>query len=322
MNTTGIDRDAPWALLSIAGAGMLNAGNRLVELALLENMTAPAIRFSVFASPEEADLAALKRLGIGLVICSGTTLMTERGSQFWKWAEALSAAGVRCAMVGGCFWNASGDRTDTIPPTDAVLSVRDPYSRDVCADLGRPLPLVACPSLLLSNSAVTREAGERLLVGFHRQQRESQVDWFAALARRLARPMRVLVQERYELAIAERLAREADVEIVDLANLGAVDQWRRVFDGVALCVSGRLHQVLPAMARGVPSCLAVPNAAAQRDSRLSLLTYLDIPCAMMTPEVRPEALATPGNRERTAALVERLQRFVAGLFVESAVTPV
>src|SRR5829696_8595473 len=122
------DCTLPWALLSIAGDGMLNVGNRLVEISLLETIGRPTCEISVFSAPTDMAMSSLRRSGVPLAVCSGTTLLTEGGSQFWKWAGALDAAGLTCAMVGGCFWNMQGDRTDTLPQTRAVLSVRDPYS--------------------------------------------------------------------------------------------------------------------------------------------------------------------------------------------------
>ncbi len=306
-----------WALLSIAGQGMKNAGNRLVELALLNSISAPTICFSVFSDPLYEWIDAIKAAGCRLALCSGTTLLTEKNSYFWKWANLLSSVGIRCGMVAGCFWNLKANGTDSIPQSDAVLSVRDPYSQEVCRRLGIDLPLVACPSLLLSDDTPSRIQGKRILIGFHRQQLELQLQWFTDLAQRLIRPLRVLVQEPQERAWASKIALRADCEVIYLEDLRTLAEWREIFDNVALCVSGRLHQVLPAVAFGIPSLLVLPEASSRLDSRLSLLTYLDIPFAVMTAETYPERLARNGKKERIYDLLENLHCFVDALFLHA-----
>jgi Polysaccharide pyruvyl transferase len=307
------DGTSPWALLSIAGDGMLNVGNRLVEISLLETIGPPTCEFSVFTAPTETAMSSLQRSGVPLAVCSGTTLLTERGSEFWKWAATLDAAGLMCAMVGGCFWNMQGDRTDTLPETKAVLSVRDPYSRDICSQFGKFVPFVACPSLLLSELAAERKTGNRLLLGFHRQRRELQVEWFTEFARGFPGPTKVLVQEKYEHPLAKKFAGRSDAQILDLAELRELRDWVKVFDEVGLCVSGRLHQVLPAAALGIPCLFIAPEEATLRDSRLSLLSHLGIPCAVISPELKPQELARLADMERLAKLINELRSFLAGV---------
>ena len=304
-----------WALLSICGEGMLNAGNLLVEQCALSHLPPPVRTFSVFKPPTTSDLASIQSNGCQLVLCTGTTLLTRGGSHFWRWVEALEPLSVPVAMSGGCFWNRHSDEADIILPSHAQLSIRDPYSLRVCRRHGFDYPLVGCPSLLLAEHAAERKGGDYLLAGFHRHGRERQSGLFQEIGEREQRPLRILIQEKDERSVAVDLAKRTQGEVIELVELRSSKDWLSVFQGVHRCLSGRLHQVLPAAALGIPAALLLPDRAAAIDSRYSLLRHLGVPLHVVGVDddgcLAPQRAHASKLQELVAALKSWLKALLA-----------
>ena len=302
-----------WALLSIAGEGMLNAGNLLVEQCVLECLPPPVCAFSVFKKPTAEEVESIRATHCQFVLCTGTTLLTRRNSKFWQWAEVLEPFSMPVAMVGGCFWNAASDETDVIMPSATLLSVRDPYSLNVCQRSGYEYPMVGCPSLLVSESSAPPAVEGHIVVGFHRHGRCEQVIFFRKLALQKQRPLRILVQEVSERPAAALLAEETGGELIELAQLRSRADWQKVFVGASECISGRLHQVLPAAALGVPSLLILPDSTAAGDSRFSLLQHLGIPMQVLRTKEDEALLPKSANAPQLQQMVAALRGWLTDL---------
>ena len=295
-----------WALLSITREGMLNAGNLLVEQCVLECLPPPVRAFSVFTKPTTADLESIRAASCRFFLCTGTTLLTRRNSKFWQWADRLESLSIPVAMVGGCFWNSTSDGTDVIVPGQTLLSMRDSYSLNICRQFGYDFPMVGCPSLLMSEGHGMPALGRHIVVGFHRHSLREQVIFFRTLSQQRQRPLRVLVQEDNERLAAAELAAETGGEIINLAELRSRSAWEQAFEGTGECISGRLHQVLPAAAMGIPSVMVLPDRLAGEDSRLSLLRHLAIPIQVIgsvdDEELLPKSADAAKLRQLTVAL--------------------
>jgi GT2 family glycosyltransferase len=274
---------APYALLTITGPDMVNAGNLVVELSLLRELPEPAIVASVFQEPTREAVAAIIQARCRKVICAGTTVYGD-GTPLRKWAEALGD--IPITVIGGCLWSADRGDPASFSAQNMRLTARDPFTvRHLAAD--GAMPYVGCPSLLLQpvKAHGVRAKGKRLGLGFHRKEIVRQLDMFESLLLTTGRPATILVQERHELMAArlfqDELEGKADVEVAILANMRTLPEWCELFGSLELCISGRLHQVLPAVAMGVPSVLFVPAAEDFRDSRYTLVEDLGIPTACL-----------------------------------------
>jgi hypothetical protein len=305
-----------WALLSITGDGMQNDGNRLVELSLLDLARPPLASFSVFRPPRPEWLAQLAQAECDLLVCSGTTLLVTDRNPFWEWSAAAERSGMTCAMVAGCFWNLSSGEDDRLPDTRAIFSVRDPYSQRVCVRLGLDVPLVACPSLVWNERPPREGSRSGVVIGLHRKVKEYEACWFTSLARQLDSPVTVLVQEPEELSLAKQIAADTAGRIVIVGLLATRCEWRAIFEDARLCITGRLHQALPAAALNVPSVIVVPNDKARADSRYTLAEHIGIPVMTTSSPIR-EVMerASVGDHSRIQMLVAGLLRFLDGLDV-------
>ena len=84
---------------------------------------------------------------------------------------------------------------------------------------------------------------------------------------------------------------KVDVEVAILANLRVIEEWEELFSSFDCCISGRLHQVLPAAAVGVPSVLIAPEQSDLQDTRYTLIEDLELPTASLSDH---GALDLPG----------------------------
>jgi len=97
-----------------------------------------------------------------------------------------------------------------------------------------------------------------------------------------------------------------------LCDVGSPREWTRLFGSLSSCISGRLHQVLPAAALGIPSCLVVPGEAGKQDTRYTLLEDLRLPMITFDQlrEGTVERYCRFPSAERVSALNEALTAFL------------
>ena len=302
-------RERLYALLSITGSDMQNYGNQVVEQCLLGELPPPTVVTSVFKAPDDQAVHAIREAGCEVAICSGTTVCGD-GTPLFEWAEALDPIPV--VVVAGCLWYP----LRFLPPIKNMgrieVSARDPYSSRCVRSRGGPAPYVGCPSLLLRDYVRGETAGQRIGLGFHRQARPEQVELFSRLVNQLKRECVLFVQEDYEMELAEAVTRNAPAEVVQLSGLTSPESWARVFSSLTYCLSGRLHQVVPAAALGIRSSLLVPDVAATRDTRYTLLEDLGIPMVRFQ-DVDIAGLARAGgvcDQAKLDTLAHRLRSFL------------
>ena len=180
-------------------------------------------------------------------------------------------------VIGGCLWYPLRLRPPVMKTPGLVVSARDPYTSLSVRSASGPAPYVGCPSLLLQDYKASDTCGERIGLGFHRQARPEQVELFKKLIKAQDEECVLFVQEAYEKELAEAVTRDAPADVISLSELNSAEAWAEVFSSLRLCLSGRLHQVLPAAALGVRSALLVPNRSAAQDTRYTLLEDLGIP---------------------------------------------
>lgn len=173
--------------------------------------------------------------------------------------------------------------------------------------------MVGCPSLLVSESSAPPAVEGHIVVGFHRHGRCEQVIFFRKLALQKQRPLRILVQEVSERPAAALLAEETGGELIELAQLRSRADWQKVFVGASECISGRLHQVLPAAALGVPSLLILPDSTAAGDSRFSLLQHLGIPMQVLRTKEDEALLPKSANAPKLQQMVAALRGWLTDL---------
>jgi GT2 family glycosyltransferase len=315
---TSCESSVPYALLSITGAEMQNAGNLLVESTLRACLPKPTITTSVFRMPQDSVIEAIRTSGCRLAICSGTTVLGD-GTPLKEWAAAL--APVPLVVVGGCMWEKAPSPIDQEALAGMIVSARDSYTAERLEQVGIKIAQVGCPSTLLRAwEWPDNSRPSRLALGFHRSGHDAQIAVLASLARKLKLPITLLVQERYEIGLARRLAakieKEIPVEVVDLERIRTPDQWAALFGGFTRCFSGRLHQVLPAAALGVPSLLFVPEEDDLADSRCSLLADLGIPSVSLQGLVADDLpdLAASAEDGAVAEANDRLLTFLREVF--------
>ena len=231
----------PYALLSITGPDMVNAGNIVVELALLGQLPEPAIVASVFQPPTDESVQAIRDAGCRIAICSGTTVYGD-GTPLDKWAEALDD--IPIVVIGGCFWSPQRTSPASVPTSKLEFTARDLFTATHLNRGGIVAPYVGCPSLLLEPFQESRGKTntKRIGAGFHRKGLVRQLDLFASLALKTGRPITVMAQEWDEM-IAGRLFQselegKVDVDVALLANLRVIEEWEELFSSFDCCTMG------------------------------------------------------------------------------------
>ena len=305
-----------YLLLSITGPEMVNAGNLVVELALLGHLPPPTLIASVFRRPTQEAIDAIRNEGCTVAICSGTTVYSD-GTPLDAWAAALGD--IPLVTIAGCFWYPDRRPAPTLAAAHMRMTARDPYTRDAFADQ-QSAPYVGCPTLLLKRGHDALASGRRLGLGFHRRSPEIQVELFKKLIADSGKPATIFVQERHEFYFAKQvegaLLGGADVKVVDLAELRTLRQWEDSLESLSHCISGRLHQVLPAAALGVPSLLIAPSAPDLLDTRYTLFEDLDLPSAALD-EIPVDQLADRCglcSKNRVGELTATLSDYLKGVF--------
>jgi len=306
---------SPYALLTITGPDMVNAGNLVVELALLTALPRPALVTSVFREPTPEVVAAIANSGATKAICSGTTVYGD-GTPLDRWAQALGD--IPLVVVGGCYWSSDRSRPTPADWSNLLPTARDPFTARHLQDAIEAAPYVGCPSLLLQERSERRtgNSAARIGLGFHRRELVGQLNGFAQLLLETGKPATLLVQEKHELIAArlfqDEMEGQADISIAILGNMRSLSDWEDLFSSLECCVSGRLHQVLPAASMGVPSVLFAPTREDLQDSRYTLLEDLEVPCACLeeVPFTDLPGVCGVGSLERLVALRAALTRFL------------
>ena len=314
-----------YLLLSITGPEMVNAGNLVVELTLLEHLPPPALIASVFRQPTQEAIAAIRKEGCTVAICSGTTVYSD-GTPLDAWAEALGD--IPLVVMAGCFWYPDRRPAPPLAPSRMRMTARDPYTLEAFGDR-QSVPYVGCPTLLLSQRKRLASTPPRLQastppnrlgLGFHRRNPELQLELFKKLIVDSGKPATIFAQERHEFYFAKQvegaLLGGAEVKVVDLAELRTLKQWEDSFESLSHCISGRLHQVLPAAALGVPSLLIGPSAPDLQDTRYTLMEDLGLASAALDETGPDQLLARCGlcSKNRVGELTKTLTDYLEGVF--------
>ena len=300
-----------WGLLSICQDTCRNKGNLAMEVPLVSAMEGePSFVGDAFKSPPKTLHT------VGIAVCSGATVMND-GIPVGRWADRLwETSKASLVLTSACFWNPGGVleaplRFSSGAYGNIVIGSRDPYTHKRLSDAGIATEFVGCTSLRF-----TRKEGDRRWIGlgFSRHSPEGQVGWLAKVAGESGKLARIYVQDPRESAAARMLReRLGGAPVVFIGDLTTVPAWENEFSHLAFCVSGRLHQILPAAAMGVPSALFSTSLRLLGDSRFSLLHHLGIPCSSLTSH-SPDVVLTrcsSGLEARKSELLGRLAAFLS-----------
>jgi hypothetical protein len=214
---------------SVAAGRYRNFGNRLIERATFALLDLPSDTpvFSVFEPMTDARLEYLNDFEY-VVITGATTLQDDPGHQAC-FDERFGRIRATKVCVGGGFYCDPDARPSLriARMYDAPIGARDPWSAEFLQAHGVACEFIGCPTLLEGPGATgwRENAGGPVLVS------SSPVLRVDAATLAPAARIRYLQHE----------PGSAGQELVDAA----------VFDAASLVITGRLHAVLPAVARGV-----------------------------------------------------------------------